>query len=372
MFAVMRLSRAHRQLFYGIYKYVQRNEHELTSTVTEGARITWRSFEPGIFFIFVHPNEHVEDTTVDSFVQLLFNSLTFLLSKESLSADATSLRLSLRACFGFIDHLLQEHNNLALQLGCMEVALSGSPAELQEVLNTFCEHAESNYGALLVGGRCVAATEPFWELSSTDTCLVCAYAAYLPASDAFDGPVFLPTLSPDVPHRFVRLRLLHNVYVVLLCGARPALHTLVQQLVPSIWKGILPLLQDTARLEETGLPPSSSTVHESVLGVLAVDPVYHRCLVTTPSPDVQLQHTRCPTRRILRAWYKQILDARHQLDTDTQQLHETYSCHETYSTYAILRPTCHVLVVLAPSLPTYALKAVAQETAATLSQLGLG
>ena len=73
----------------------------------------------------------------------------------------------------------------------------------------------------------------FWELDVLDMQLVCAYANHLTQSDAFDGPVFLPVQSPDMPHRFVRLRLLKDVYVVALCGQEPALSTIVNQVVSS-------------------------------------------------------------------------------------------------------------------------------------------
>ena len=91
-----------------------------------------------------------------------------------------------------VQNVCQSNNEPYIILQCLYL--------FQSYLNAFSECANSPYGAVLVGGRLVAATTKWWQLEGVELVLLAQLVESLTPCASRDIAVFLPVTSPKVKY----------------------------------------------------------------------------------------------------------------------------------------------------------------------------
>ncbi|XP_059584176.1 protein fuzzy homolog isoform X3 [Alligator mississippiensis] len=318
----------------GVHMFGSNLDVALTAARTEGTRVLWRAFHNSITLIVMSSEEGASDFTLSRLLDNVFSAMVLVLGLEELANIRNVERLK---------------------------------KDLRECLTAFTRAAESRFGCLLVGGRVAVATEPWWQLAPQEVNLLAWLVGSLLPSTTRDYPVYLPQGSPMVPHRLLTFQLLPGLDICLLCGPSPSLEAVKTELVPRFWK---PLLEP---LRACACPPSVP-LHPGVLAFLLINREQKRSLSAVLPRGVQAEGPALPLgscASVLRAFYALVVS--HYFPCEGSPVpplelplgggsHSAQHCYVVsagYKAYAAQAPPHQLFLLLAPEVPTFALRPLA-------------
>ncbi|KAM9113574.1 protein fuzzy homolog isoform 1-T1 [Pangshura tecta] len=351
----------------GVHMFGANLDVLLTAACTANTHVVWRVFHNSITLIVLSSEEGASDFALGRLLDNTFSAMVLILGLEELVniRNIERLKKDLRACYKLIDSFLAPLERSGDLTQCVECVPVPHGAALQECLEAFAAAAESRFGCLVVGGRLALATEPWWQLAPQELLLLSWLVGSLPPPTARDYPIYLPHGSPTVPHRLLTCQLLPGLEACLICGPSPALHTVETQLVPRFWKPLLEPLQACVRPQPHGLPPG-------VLAFLLIQRE-QRSSQSSVQPPGSGQEGLSPRRRAraLRHFYA-LVAARYfpwegspappQEPFQAGFPHRARHCYvvsATHKAYAIHAPQHQLFLLLAPHVPTFALRPLA-------------
>ncbi|XP_044844127.1 protein fuzzy homolog isoform X1 [Mauremys mutica] len=357
----------------GVHMFGANLDVLLTAACTANTHVVWRVFHNSITLIVLSAEEGASDFALGRLLDNTFSAMVLILGLEELVniRNIERLKKDLRACYKLIDSFLAPLERSGDLTQCVECVPVPHGAALQEGLEAFVAAAESRFGCLVVGGRLALATEPWWQLAPQELLLLSWLVGSLPPPTARDYPIYLPHGSPTVPHRLLTCQLLPGLEVCLICGPSPALHTVETELVPRFWKPLLEPLQACVRPQPHGLPPGT-TLPPGVLAFLLIHRE-QRSSQSSVQPPGSGGEGLSPRRRAraLRHFYA-LVAARYfpwegspappQEPFQAGFPHRARHCYvvsATHKAYAIHAPQHQLFLLLAPHVPTFALRPLA-------------
>uniref|UniRef100_A0A7M4G1B4 Fuzzy planar cell polarity protein n=1 Tax=Crocodylus porosus TaxID=8502 RepID=A0A7M4G1B4_CROPO len=355
----------------GVHMFGSNLDVALTAAHTEGTRVLWRAFHESITLIVMSSEEGANDFTLSRLLDNVFSAMVLVLGLEELAniRNVERLKKDLRACYKLIDSFLTPAERTGDLTQCVECVLVPCSTTLQECLTAFTGAAESRFGCLLVGGRVAVATEPWWQLAPQEVNLLAWLVGSLLPSTTRDYPVYLPQGSPMVPHRLLTFQLLPGLDICLLCGPSPSLEAVETELVPRFWKPLLEPLRACAR-------PPSVPLHPGVLAFLLINHEQKRSLSAVLPRGVQAEGPTLPLgscASVLRAFYALVVSHYFSCEGSPGELpplevplgggsHSARHCYVVsagYKAYAAQAPPHQLFLLLAPEVPTFALRPLA-------------
>ncbi|XP_039365996.1 protein fuzzy homolog isoform X5 [Mauremys reevesii] len=322
----------------GVHMFGANLDVLLTAACTANTHVVWRVFHNSITLIVLSAEEGASDFALGRLLDNTFSAMVLILGLEELVNIRNIERLK---------------------------------KDLREGLEAFVAAAESRFGCLVVGGQLALATEPWWQLAPQELLLLSWLVGSLPPPTARDYPIYLPHGSPTVPHRLLTCQLLPGLEACLICGPSPALHTVETELVPRFWKPLLEPLQACVRPQPHGLPPGT-TLPPGVLAFLLIHRE-QRSSQSSVQPPGSGGEGLSPRRRAraLRHFYA-LVAARYfpwegspappQEPFQAGFPHRARHCYvvsATHKAYAIHAPQHQLFLLLAPHVPTFALRPLA-------------
>ncbi|XP_039365995.1 protein fuzzy homolog isoform X4 [Mauremys reevesii] len=328
----------------GVHMFGANLDVLLTAACTANTHVVWRVFHNSITLIVLSAEEGASDFALGRLLDNTFSAMVLILGLEELVniRNIERLKKDLRACYKLIDSFLAPLERSGDLTQCVECVPVPHGAALQEGLEAFVAAAESRFGCLVVGGQLALATEPWWQLAPQELLLLSWLVGSLPPPTARDYPIYLPHGSPTVPHRLLTCQLLPGLEACLICGPSPALHTVETELVPRFWKPLLEPLQACVRPQPHGLPPGT-TLPPGVLAFLLIHREQRSSQSSVQPPG---SGGEAPPQEPFQAGFPH--RARH-----------CYVVSATHKAYAIHAPQHQLFLLLAPHVPTFALRPLA-------------
>ncbi|XP_069857046.1 protein fuzzy homolog isoform X2 [Dipodomys merriami] len=344
----------------GVHMFGQNLEVQLNSAKTEDTTVVWRSFHDSITLIVLSSEEDTSELRLERLLQMVFGAM---------------------ASYHLIDSFLGDSELIGDLTQCVDCVIPPEGSPLQEALSGFAEATGTAFVSLVVSGRVVAATDSWWRLGTPESVLLPWLVGSLPPQAARDYPVYLPHGSPTVPHRLLTLTLLPGLELCLLCGPRPSLSQLDQQLLERWWQPLLDPLRACLPLGPRALP-DGFPLHADILGLLLLHLELKRCLFTVePSGDKEPSAEQ--RRRLLRNFYTMVTTTQFPPESGPAEKAEDVvrSTQLPKACYVVLGPgsgwqfvALHLgmrllLLLLSPQSPTYGLRSLATNTLHALTPL---
>ncbi|XP_074872545.1 protein fuzzy homolog isoform X2 [Carettochelys insculpta] len=333
----------------GVHMFGANLDVLLAATCTANTRVAWRVFHNSITLIVLSSEEGASDFTLGRLLDNAFSTMVLILGLEELVnvRNIERLKKDLRACYKLIDSFLGPLEKTGDLTQCVECVPVPHGPVLQECLEAFAGAAESRFGCLLAGGRLALATDPWWQLAPQELLLLTWLVGVLPPHTTRDYPVYLPHGSPTVPHRLLTCQLLPGLEVCLLCGPSPGLPTVESELVPRFWKPLLEPLQACVRP-----PPPGAVLPPGVLAFLLVNGEQRSSLSSVQPPG---SRGEAPLQEPFQAGFP-------------HRAQHCYVVSATHKAYAIHAPQHQLFLLLAPNVPTFALRPLATRALQRLTE----
>ncbi|XP_012883149.1 PREDICTED: protein fuzzy homolog isoform X2 [Dipodomys ordii] len=367
----------------GVHMFGQNLEVQLNSAKTEDTTVVWRSFHDSITLIVLSSEEDTSELRLERLLQMVFGAMVLFVGLEELTdiRNVERLKKELRASYHLIDSFLGDSELIGDLTQCVDCVIPPEGSPLQEALSGFAEATGTAFVSLVVSGRVVAATDSWWRLGTPESVLLPWLVGSLPPQAARDYPVYLPHGSPTVPHRLLTLTLLPGLELCLLCGPRPSLSQLDQQLLERWWQPLLDPLRTCLPLGPRALP-DGFPLHADILGLLLLHLELKRCLFTV-EPLGDKEPSAEQRRRLLRNFYTMVTTTQFPPESGPAEKAEDVvrSAQQPRACYVVLGPgsgwqfmALHLgmrllLLLLSPQSPTYGLRSLATNTLNALTPL---
>lgn len=357
-----------------VHMFAANQGAELQSTSTDDAQIVWKSFQDSLVLIAVQCGGGSE-RHLSRLLELVWAGLVLLCGLEELSnvKNVERFKKDIKVCYPLIDTLMR-HADLALfsDVTCtVEGLLASEAAGLQNFLEAFTEVGSSPYGCLMVHGRVVAATGKWWDLSATELVLLSLLMQSFTPCSSRDVPVYLPQLSPMVPHRLLTFSLMSNVDVLTLCGPTPSLAQLEQD-VGRFWVPAVEMLHSVRKIHPRNFP-SYIDVDHNILGFILINTLTNHSVSSVDlRKDVKNKDEIKRRRSCLRNFYSNITEsyftrqlAEDESSDSSEMKHnvsDAYILKTTHKSYALSSENYQLFVMFSSKIPTYAMKNVCLKT----------
>lgn len=376
----------------GVHMFGGGQDVKLSCCETDrGDRVVWRVFRDSVMLIAVSSggDNTVTELQLCRLLENTWNCMVLVLGQEELSnvRNVERLKRDLRSCYRLIDRLLDRGDDESVMgdlTHCADCLLPQNTSLLQVALDAFTQASESEFGCLLIHGRVAVATEKWWRLVSQEVVLLSLLMRCLSGTTSCDYPVFLPVGSPTVAHRLLRFQLLPGVDVCTLCGPAPSLHHSETELVGRFWSPLIDILHGC--LEQTQHSPAPSiSLHPDILALLLINRESSRSLSLPGSHATVTPEDGPPppssSRRweLLRLFYTFAITryfttgeatAPSQADPLQEDFSQGFShvplhCYlvtEECKCYGLQTPQHQLFMLVALTMPTFALRSVATQT----------
>ncbi|CAK8691638.1 unnamed protein product [Clavelina lepadiformis] len=420
---------------YGVHMFGSNQGASLQSTVTVHHRVVWKTYHESIVLIVVAPNEDrksknqpvtnrresdsalelqqssrnltstVPDDHLFRLADNIFNALVMLIGIDDLVKfrSIDHLKKALKSSYHIIDSFLEsdtvmkKNENCPLfgdLTQCVDVAVNTEAKFLEkEHLQEFAKAAGSKYGCLVVDGRLLCATESWWLLDGQELALLSRLISLFPPSvTASDIPVFLPNVSPAIPHRLVMLTLIvrprGGVRVCVLCGPEPSLMEIKERFVQSFWGPVTNNLQRCCT--PTSIPDATASLLPSdLLAFLLVDIEINRCLsYFTPPGGKEIVNRRKQQKSTsdyepswlydkLVEFYKCVVGTSFPFpENEDDTSHDStphagiahYRCLRRHKCFALVKSQYQLFALYSKETPTYAMQGLTERILKVLSK----
>ncbi|XP_050408676.1 protein fuzzy homolog [Patella vulgata] len=358
-----------------VHMFAANHGTELKTATTEGSKIVWKSFLNSINLIIVTSEDNADDCHVNKLLDNIFHALILLYGEEELAniKNVERCKREIKVCYQLIDYILErwflptfsDVTNAVDTIAAQEVHI------LQNFLDAFTETGDSLFGCLMVHGKVAVATKKWWSLSATELILLSLLVESLLRCSSRDVPVYLPQMSPSVPHRLLTFSLMNGVDVCIICGPAPSLSQLEKE-VGRFWGAAFDSLKSLREVHPRNIPPNI-TLDPNIMGFMLINGESNRCLCSVDVNSCTSEHSINGARRreILRCYYQKVIGTYFSSTIEgsengpTEFAHkpfETYVVTESYKIYALQLNTYHFFVLYTIDIPTYAMRSVTQKS----------
>ncbi|XP_026733165.1 protein fuzzy homolog isoform X1 [Trichoplusia ni] len=337
---------------HGINMFSKCHNLSLIETQVDNGSILWKEYCKR--FIFSVTLIGIATGGLECDLELLLSSVNdamiFCVGKKELEnlKNIDQIKRDLRQCYPILDYLLESLDPNAvssplptLLLDLIQSILCPQAHQLQQALDNYAESVTGRWACLIIHGHLVATSSDFCELDPREARLMLLLAAAQDGAPLRDTPVYFPQMSPNVAFRAVTCKLLADVYILVVCGATPALSQ-IDEIVLQCWEGYASIIKEA----KLGFPrnfPMSITFEPCVLGVLIVNINKRRCVFSRhlhPSNQKGRGMSGAHRMDILRTFYittarELAPELKHKGPSNgIENMTETYWCSEYHKCHA--------------------------------------
>ncbi|XP_050665139.1 protein fuzzy homolog isoform X2 [Leptidea sinapis] len=209
--------------------------------------------------------------------------MVFCIGKKDLETlkNIDQIKRDLRQCYTMLDYLLESLDTQSVPQksilpDLIQSILCPQTQHLQPVLDHYAQKVTGRWACLSIHGHLVATSSDFHELDFREAKLLMLLAAAQDGAPLRETAVFLPQMSPNVAFRAVTCKLLADVYVLVMCGATPALSE-IDEIVLQCWETSTHIIKE-AKLVHPRNFPLSINFEPCVLGLLVININKRRCV----------------------------------------------------------------------------------------------
>ncbi|XP_013142788.1 PREDICTED: protein fuzzy homolog [Papilio polytes] len=358
---------------HGINMFSKCHNLSVINSQVENGSILWKEYYKSVTLIGIVTGGLECD--LELLLSCIHDVMIFCVGKKELEnlKNIDQLKRDLRQCYPILDYLLESLDpntvpTMTLVLDLIQSFLCPQAQHLQQVLDNYAEQVTGRWACLSIHGHLVATSTDFYELDPRESRLLLLLAAAQDGAPLRDTLVYLPYMSPDVAFRAVTCKLLADVYVLVVCGATPALSQ-IDEIVLQCWEGYAQIIKE-AKLVHPRNFPGTIIFEPCVLGIFLVNVSQRRCVF---SRHLQLSNQKgrgmsgAHRMDILRTFYvtsardlapelnfKEILDK--DSDETIGKVSETYWCSEYHKCHAQRSANLLCCVLYAPTIPTHTMR----------------
>ncbi|XP_013176363.1 PREDICTED: protein fuzzy homolog isoform X1 [Papilio xuthus] len=358
---------------HGINMFSKCHNLSVINSQVENGSILWKEYYKSVTLIGIVTGGLECD--LELLLACIHDVMVFCVGKKELEnlKNIDQLKRDLRQCYPILDYLLESLDpnsvpSMTLVLDLTQSILCPQPQHLQQVLDNYAERVTGRWACLSIHGHLVATSSDFYELDPRESRLLLLLAAAQDGAPLRDTLIYLPYMSPEVAFRAVTCKLLADVYVLVVCGATPALSQ-IDEIVLQCWEGYAQIIKE-AKLVHPRNFPASITFEPCVLGIFLININRRRCVF---SRHLQLSNQKgrgmSGSHRIdiLRTFYVTSardlapeLNFREILDKDSDEsvgkITETYWSSEYHKCHAQRSANLLCCVLYAPTIPTHTMR----------------
>ncbi|CAH2076755.1 unnamed protein product, partial [Iphiclides podalirius] len=359
---------------HGINMFSKCHNLSVINTLVENGRILWKEYYKSVTLIGIVTGGFECD--LELLLSCINDVMVFCVGQKELQnlKNIDQLKRDLRQCYPILDYLLESLDPnagppMTLALDLIQSFLCPQSQHLQPVLDNYAEKVTGRWACLSIHGHLVATSSDFYELDPREARLLLLLAAAQSGAPLRDTLVYLPYMSPDVAFRAVTCKLLADVYVLVVCGATPALSE-IDEIVLHCWEGYAQMIKE-AKLMYPRNFPASIAFEPCVLSIFLVNINRRRCVF---SRHLQLTNQKgrgmsgAHRMDILRTFYVtsardlapelkyRELPDKEQDNEPIGKMCETYWCSEYHKCHALRSGNLVCCVLYAPTIPTHTMR----------------
>ena len=162
----------------------------------------------------------------------------------------------------FFEHLARNSTAPSVLLNTTEFLLSEKRKEFTDLLESFTESCECQHACIVVGGKLLCGTSKwFKDIKVAEMRLILTFIAAIhehTSSSITDIPIYLPYTQPNTPVRLLKVQLLSEVMLCMLCEDDVKIQTILNQM-DSILATRIDLFQNVLHLKDRAMPLQSQT-----------------------------------------------------------------------------------------------------------------
>uniref|UniRef100_A0A2A4JV84 FUZ/MON1/HPS1 first Longin domain-containing protein n=1 Tax=Heliothis virescens TaxID=7102 RepID=A0A2A4JV84_HELVI len=256
---------------HGINMFSKCHNLSMINTQVDNGAILWKEYCKSVTLIGIATGGLECD--LELLLSCVHDAMVFCIGKKDLETlkNIDQIKRDLRQCYPILDYLLESLDPNALSsplptlvLDLIQSILCPQSQQLQQALDHYAESVTGRWACLIIHGHLVATSSDFCELDPREARLMLLLAAAQDGAPLRDTPVYLPQMSPNVAFRAVTCKLLADVYILVVCGATPALSQ-IDEIVLQCWEGYATIIKE-AKLGYPRNFPTSLTFEPCVLG----------------------------------------------------------------------------------------------------------
>ncbi|CAK1600812.1 unnamed protein product [Parnassius mnemosyne] len=359
---------------HGINMFSKCHNLSVINTHLENGSILWKEYFKSVTLIGIVTGGLECD--LEHLLSNINDAMVFCVGKKELEnlKNIDQIKRDLRQCYPILDYLLESLDpntlpRMTLVLDLIQSFLCSQSQQLQQVLDNYAEKVTGRWACLSIHGHLVATSSDFSELDPREARLLLLAAAQ-DGAPLRDTLVYLPYMSPDVAFRAVTCKLLADVYVLVVCGATPALSQ-IDEIVLQCWEGYAQIIKEAKLIHPRNFP-LSITFEPCVLGIFIVNITLRR-FVFSRHLQLSNQKTRGMSgfhrMDILRTFYvtsardlapelniREILEKDIDNESSIGKMCETYWCSEYHKCHAQRSGNLLCCVLYAPNIPTHTMR----------------
>eukprot|EP01136_Pigoraptor_vietnamica_P044432 Opistho-1_new@21175 len=181
-----------------------------------------------------------------------------------------------------------------------------------------------------------------------------------------DIPVYLPTASPQVPHRLVVIYPIAGVAVVVLCGPSPAMKD-IEEFFAAHWTPALTTLRTWIEWMPKGFP-ANITVDPAVASVVVLHRVSRRCITWTRSTEGKADESANLRRDAIASYLVAMSAFFPEMGSDNDPFSsnwdghhfpvELYSVVKGWKVYSLRQTQATIICLFEDHVPVYAMSSI--------------
>nr|XP_034826745.1 protein fuzzy homolog [Maniola hyperantus] len=366
---------------HGINMFTKCHNLQMINTLVDNGTILWKEYCKSVTLIGIATGGLECD--LELLLSCIHDVMVFCIGKKELEnlKNLDQIKRDLRQCYPILDYLLEslDPNSVprsTIVLDFIQSLLCPQAQQLQQVLDNYAQSVTGRWACLTIHGHLVATSSDFCELDPREARLLLLLAAAQDGAPLRDTLVYLPQMSPNVAFRAVTCKLLADVYVLVICGATPALSQ-IDEIVLQCWEGYAQVIKE-AKLVYPRNFPLSVTFDTALLGLLVINVSKRRCVFSRHLHATQKSRGMSGVHRIdiLRTFY--ITTAKdlapelkitegEEKDSMDGAVSETYWCSEYHKCHAQRAGTLLCCALYAPTVSTHTMRLLTSQILQDLS-----
>ncbi|CAH2991138.1 unnamed protein product [Chilo suppressalis] len=249
---------------HGINMFSKCYNLTMINTHVDNGKILWKEFCKSVTLIGVATGGLECD--LELLLSCIHDAMILCIGKKELEnlKNIDQIKKDLRQCYPILDYLLEslDPNTTSsslptLALDLMQSILCPQAQQLQQALDHYEECVTGRWACLCIHGHIVATSSDFQELDPREARLLLLLTTAQDGAPLRDTPVYLPQTSPNVAFRAVTCKLLADVYILVICGATPALSQ-IDEIVLQCWEGYTQTIKEAKLVYPRNFPMSIS------------------------------------------------------------------------------------------------------------------
>ncbi|CAH0714538.1 unnamed protein product, partial [Brenthis ino] len=365
---------------HGINMFTKCHNLSMRNTEVDSGTIIWKEYCKSVTLIGIATGGLECD--LELLLSCIHDVMIFCIGKKELEnlKNIDQIKRDLRQCYPILDYLLETLDPNAMPqstivLDFIQSLLCPQAQQIQQVLDNYAQTVTGRYACLTIHGHLVACSSDFYELDMREARLLLLLATTQDGAPLRDTLVYLPQMSPNVAFRAVTCKLLADVYVLVICGATPALSQ-IDEMVLQCWEGYAQIIKEAKLIYPRNFPMSIS-FDPALLGILVININKRRCVFSRHvHGSNQKNRGMSGVHRIdiLRTFYvttaKELvpeLNVNEDKECIEGVMNETYWCSEYHKCHAQRSGNLLCCALYAPAVPNHTMRLLTSQILQDLS-----